>query len=276
MTAPQFYGTATLLHDGEVLAAGGRTTAAELYNPATNRWTATGPLKVYQESPTATLLPDGEVLVAGGRGRGANGLALATSELYKPATGTWSLTKSSMGTGREGATATLLPDGSVLEAGGCIGQCAGDDRGGSLSSTLSWSSPHWTRNTSMTQPRAYATATELPDGTVLVAGGDSSGSSRRLRTAELYMPVLMSMHPDRGPAGTRVTVSGSGFYAHETVRVLWNDVKVIGRSVSTASGTFTTTVTIPGAKPGMHSVEADGNRSSGSLGQAFTAFTVTG
>ncbi len=123
MKSPQWYATVTLLHDGEVLAVGGRTAKAELYNPATNRWAATGSLKVLQESPTATLLPDGEVLVAGGSSRGANGLALATSELYNPATGSWSLTKSSMGVGRAGATATLLPDGSVLEAGGCTANC---------------------------------------------------------------------------------------------------------------------------------------------------------
>jgi len=250
-----------------------------LYNPATNRWAATGSLNVFQESPTATLLPNGNVLVAGGSSRGANGVALATSEMYDPATGSWSLTKNSLGSGREAATATLLRDGSVLEAGGCIGQCAGDDRGGSLSSTLDWSHPYWTPDTSMTRPRAFATATELADGTVLVAGGDSSGSSGRLSTAELFMPILVSMHPDRGPAGTQVTVSGSGFYAHETVRVLWNSVsRLIGRAFSTASGTFTIKVTIPaGARPGGHLVQAVGNRSQNTpAGEALTTFTVTG
>src|SRR5262249_1331585 len=159
---------------------------------------------------------------------------------------------------------------SVLEAGGCTGQCAGDDQGGSLSSTLSWSSTFWTRNTPMTQRRAYATATELPDGTVLVAGGDSNGASGRLKTAELCMPMTVLMHPDHGRAGIQVTVSGSGFYAHETVRVFWNLIatRLIGRAFTTASGTFTTKVTIPpGARPGGHLVQAVGNQSQNTLKQ---------
>ena len=128
----------------------------------------------------------------------------------------------------------------------------------------------------MTQPRAYATATELPDGSVLVAGGDSHGISDRLSTAELYTPILMSMNPGRGPPGTRVTVTGSGFYAHETAEIQWTlDGKVIGRPVTTASGTFTTTVTVPAAKPGAYQVTATGNRSANTLKQALTPFTVT-
>jgi Kelch motif len=276
MTAPQFFGTATLLHDGQVLATGGRNPAAELYNPATNRWTATGSLKVIQESPTATALPDGEVLIAGGSSTGANGVGLSTSELYNPATGAWSRTKDRMGIGRTGAVAALLPDGSVLEAGGCTGLC---DRGPALSSTMDWSRPFWFSDTSMTQPRENATATVLRDGTVLVAGGDGNNSGLgRLKTAELFLPFVVLMHPDRGPAGTQVTVSGSGFYAHEKVRLLWNliDTKVVGRAFTTASGTFTTKVTIPaGARPGGHLVEARGERSSFTGKQAYTTFTVT-
>jgi hypothetical protein len=234
-------------------------------------------LTVIQESPTATLLPDGEVLVAGGSSAGANGRARATSELYDPATGSWSVTKFSMDVGRAGATATLLPDGSVLEAGGCSANCADGGVVGSLSSTLAWTSPYWFTGTPMTQPRAYATATELPGGSVLVAGGDSHGLTGRLSTAELYTPILMSMHPDRGPAGTRVTVTGSGFYAHETAEIQWTlDGPVIGRPVTTASGTFTTTLTIPTANPGTYQVTATGSRSANTLEQALTTFTITG
>ena len=128
----------------------------------------------------------------------------------------------------------------------------------------------------MTRPRAYAAATELPDGSVLVAGGDGNGISGRLSTAELYTPILMSMHPDRAPSGAQVTVTGSGFYAHETAAIQWTlDGKVIGRPVTTASGTFTTTVTIPAAKPGAYQVTATGNRSANTLKQALTPFTVT-
>jgi len=182
-----------------------------------------------------------------------------------------------MDVGRTGATATLLPDDSVLEAGGCTANCTGGGRGSSLSSTLTWSSPHWFGNTSMTQPRAYAAATELPDGSVLVAGGDGNGISGRLSTAELYTPILMSMHPDRAPSGAQVTVTGSGFYAHEAVEIQWTlEGQVIGRPVTTPTGTFTTTVTIPSATPGTYQITATGNRSANTLKQALTTFTVTG
>jgi len=60
-----------LLPSGKVLVAGGGNItgtldSAELYDPATGIWTATGDLGVAHQWHTATLLPSGEVLVAGG------------------------------------------------------------------------------------------------------------------------------------------------------------------------------------------------------------------
>src|ERR1035438_8874987 len=118
------YHTATLLPNGMVLVVGGETNnqiilgnnslaSAELYNPATGHWTATGPLKYGRYQHTATLLQNGKVLVAGGTGYSPT----ATAELYDPAAGTWTTT-GAMSTARAQHTATLLPDGRVLAGGG--------------------------------------------------------------------------------------------------------------------------------------------------------------
>jgi hypothetical protein len=52
-----------------VLIAGGSsaTAAAELYNPATGKFTATGSLSAPRGGNVGTLLPDGDVLVTQGR-----------------------------------------------------------------------------------------------------------------------------------------------------------------------------------------------------------------
>ena len=83
--------TATLLPDGRVLVTGsyinsGESRAsAELYDPTSGRWTATGSMDLGRGGHTATLLPDGRVLVAGGRSSGGD--SLASAELYNPTSG---------------------------------------------------------------------------------------------------------------------------------------------------------------------------------------------
>ena len=80
--------TATLLPNGKVLVAGGSQggggvlASAELYDPATGSWSATGSMHTARVNFTATLLPDGKVLVSGGQIG-----PLASAELYDPATG---------------------------------------------------------------------------------------------------------------------------------------------------------------------------------------------
>ena len=97
------YQTATLLSNGKVLVASGSTngpqdfhypqiTSAELYDKATGTWTLTGSLTDARVLHTAALLLNGQVLVAGGWPNHTHtGGALATAELYDPATGNWTL-----------------------------------------------------------------------------------------------------------------------------------------------------------------------------------------
>src|SRR5436305_1878191 len=111
--------TATLLHNGKVLVAGGfdgniTLASAELYDPAKGTCGTTGSRVTARAYHTAPLLPNGKVLFAGG---GDGHMIFATAELYDPASGTWSATGSLVFT-RFGHTATLLPNGKVLVAGG--------------------------------------------------------------------------------------------------------------------------------------------------------------
>ena len=125
-------------------------------------WMATGSMATARYLHTATLLPNGQVLVAGGYG----GLALASGELYDPATGVWTETGSRNCT--LSYTATLLPNGQVLVAGGvgpfylgCLGTAELYDPATGV----------WTGAGHMAKARARHTATLLPNGLVLVAGG---------------------------------------------------------------------------------------------------------
>jgi hypothetical protein len=124
--------TATLLDDGRVLVAGGRSPqdsvykSAEIYDPATGAFRSVGSMHEARQQQTSTLLPDGRVFIAGGYwSDGQNWRVLSSTEMFDPATGKFS-SIGSMGTPRQGHTATLLDDGRVLVAGGSdIGNSGG-------------------------------------------------------------------------------------------------------------------------------------------------------
>jgi hypothetical protein len=117
---------ATLLADGRVLVTGGfgqwnRSVvwaSAELYNPGSGTWTATGSMGGARLGHISIQLADGRVLVAGGFNTAPPAeIPVASAELYDPTTGTWNDT-ADLVEGRAGATATLLSDGRVLITGG--------------------------------------------------------------------------------------------------------------------------------------------------------------
>ncbi len=179
--------TATLLANGKVLVAGGwndsvALTSAELYDGNLGTWSPTGSLFERRREHTATLLPSGKVLVAGGRKDSSTniGICSSSSEIYDPDTGTWTVT-GALSTPRYGHTATLLPSGKVLVAGGVCGAAL---VGAELYDPNSGT---WTSTGALLVPRFDHTATLLPSGKVLVAGGWDTNAS-----VELYDPSTMT------------------------------------------------------------------------------------
>jgi hypothetical protein len=209
---------ATLLPNGKVLVAGGSqsggslqpSASAELYDPATGRWTLTGAMKHARigSSSRATLLPNGKVLVAFGDSSGnselydpasgtwtltgspsaggvwgpltllANGKVLAGSNLYDPATGTWTTT-GAPSTNRYN-TATLLLNGKVLVAGGY----------GTFTAELyDPDSGTWSATGSLTWDRDFCRATMLRNGQVLVTGGYQQETDTPMSSGEVYDPT---------------------------------------------------------------------------------------
>jgi galactose oxidase-like protein len=120
MLEPRSGHTATLLPDGRVLIAGGMRRnqdfyhSAELFDPATGKFSATGEMQIARVGHAAVLLRSGKVLIAGGWiGHGVTDEA----ELYDPATGKFTVI-GPMVTKRGRPEATLLRDANVLVTGG--------------------------------------------------------------------------------------------------------------------------------------------------------------
>ena len=136
---------------------------------------------------TATLLNDGRVLITGGFSSTVfPAPALNTAELYDPATNTFTAVPNTMQQARNNHTATLLPDGQVLLAGG---QYDNDDDGHNTAELYDPTTQTFTALSAvMTTPRGGHAAAPLLDGRVLIVGGFFDDSAA-LDSAELYDPV---------------------------------------------------------------------------------------
>lgn len=174
MTVARREHSATLLHNGQVLIAGGLGPvaalplgSAELYDPDSGTFTPTGNMTENRGIHAAVLLHNGEVLLVGGDRSAPS--ARETAELYDPRTRTFTPT-GNMNTERFQPTATLLRDGRVLVAGGAR---APVDAVEFLASAELYDprTGTFTPTGDMDKARLGHTATLLPNGEVLIAGG---------------------------------------------------------------------------------------------------------
>ena len=184
MTHPR--SVATLLQNGQVLEVGGVSgvsepggypalMGAELYNPATGTWTATGS-GGFTSGGHAVLLANGDVFDVGGAG---------ITTLYNPKTGTWSA--GAKFDDRSDFSVTLLANGKVLVAGGFV-YIPHPTHFTTSALLYDPTTGKWTATGTMNIARAGQLAVLLQSGQVLVSGGNHISTSSPLGSAELYQP----------------------------------------------------------------------------------------
>jgi hypothetical protein len=191
MASGRFAPVAAPLLDGRVLVAGGFNGSyletADIYDPATDSFSATGSMGVKRIAAAAAPLPDGRVLVVGG----FDGTTyLQSAEIYDPGTAGWTPT-GSMSVPRFAPAAAPLPDGRVLVAGGYYYD--GTNHWLQSAEIYDPATGSFSPTGAMAEQREGPAAAPLPDGRVLVAGGTfNDGADHYLQSAELYDPVTGS------------------------------------------------------------------------------------
>lgn len=175
----------------------------------------TGPSMMYPRAAhTATLLFSGKVLIAGGCTEPSCELSAdgASTELYDPRSKRF-VRGPRMGRPRVSHTATRLPNGDVLIAGGWEGPEVTASAELYLAKT-----GRFVPVGSMVDPRGGAVAVHLGRGRVLIVGG--SGRDGVLRTAEVFDPRRRSF--------ARVGSMSSARGGHSAVRLAGGKVLVTG------------------------------------------------
>jgi Bacterial Ig-like domain (group 2)/Kelch motif len=181
---------------------------------SSSRFTPAGSLNEARGLHTATLLPDNKVLVAYGSNSSsytnATGyVGLSSIEVYDPGTGTFTEIVGDDGAGIFGHTATLLPNGKVLLAGGFVNSVW--DYGGSTSSNAASlydsATGEFSGTGNMTASRGDHTATLLVSGRVLITGGadqDPTGTGWPAQNS-LIQTLALSLKREAWPWGASCT-----------------------------------------------------------------------
>ena len=223
---------AVRLADGRLLIAGGASSdassgslaSAQLYDPATDTWSATASMPRACSDCRGLLLNDGRVFVTGGstedgytigllysplaarwslttppsqRGpiralvllRNGHVLALheepASAELYDPVAGSWSMTTSRKSAG-DLSSVTSLADGRVLIT---VADIYSDSEPPNWAEIYDPARGSWSSAGTTIAHRLFHSATLLADGRVLVAGGSTSGGATT--SAEIFDPAAL-------------------------------------------------------------------------------------
>jgi len=185
--------SATVLHDGRVLVAGGvaapydspALASAEIYDTATNRWSVAASMAQQRAHHGSALMRDGKVFVAGGDGGGGASPHPTTPEIYDPASNTWTSAPTVYGVRPNGPTVTLLADGRMLTFGGVAQVQPGNSVDLYNPATGQAGYSYF-----MTSDTSWSTAALIDNGTVLIAGGQQTyNPAGALNTTSIYDPA---------------------------------------------------------------------------------------
>lgn len=209
---------AVLLPNGWVMAIGGvGRSSVELYDPTAATWVTAPSLPLAVGAQSSTLLRTGAVLTAGGFDSSTT-TGSRTGSAYKQVAcvadvfqGGWHPT-GAMPAPRRRPILVPLADGRVLATGG--------DNGGPQAHAWVYDprAGTFTATTAMRTARDRHTATLLPGGFVLVAGGASISSATA--SAELYDPATATWYPMGSMATARE--------GHTATLIAWGHVLVAG------------------------------------------------
>jgi hypothetical protein len=173
-----------LLPDGRVLIAGGLSpsylASAEIYDPVSQTFSATGSMTTSRAFAASAVLPDGRVLVAGGLNSGSG---LNSAEIYDPATGQFSAIPAVLSSNRSGPFAVSDADGDVLVAGGDAGGVNSSNTADVFDPLTETFSPF---DSTIGTGRTYASASPLQDGRAITFGGVASFNGSPMNSTVVF------------------------------------------------------------------------------------------
>lgn len=185
----------TLLSNNQVLVSGGvavtlfgtipiganSTTACQRWNPATLAWGAAASMPSARAGHhyNQVTLADGRVLMTGGVAvpgllTAASSAPIAAADVYNPTANTWAAVN--MANARALHSATRLADGRVVVAGGAQGTLLAPVSIANVD-IFNPATNSWSASTALLQPRASHVAQVLPDGMLVLFGGQGAAAT---------------------------------------------------------------------------------------------------
>ncbi len=187
MTKARYEHAAVLLGSGKVLVAGGVDAGgavlpnAEVYDPVSGTWSAVASMAAPRARFAMAVSPQGMVLATGGRGTA--GTSLSSAELHNPGANSWTSAGTMANGAREGHQLHFLPSGHAITVAG-LNQFTVQN--GQILATTDIYDPvagTWSTGGNLAQFRYQSASTLLPNGKVLVAGGNAGAYTTK---AEVY------------------------------------------------------------------------------------------